>query len=326
MSDHGALAEMLVNRVRKNQRKLAAWRKREGVSCYRIYDRDIPEIPLTIDWYAGRLHAAEWARKRDYDDPEAAAQRNAWLVRNLGEALGCEPGAVYLKARQRQRGAEQYRRAGRRYDPDKEARREAVEEGGLRFWVNLRDYVDTGLFLDHRTTRGMVRDAAPGKRVLNLFAYTGSFTVYAAAGGAAQTTTVDLSQTYLDWATENLRLNGLDGLDHSFVRADTREFLVDARNRGRTWDLVICDPPTFSNSKRTDSVFDVGRDQTPLLRTIRSVLSPDGQVVFSTNFKKFKLDEATFTGYEVEEISDRTVPQDFRDRRIHRCWWARRQG
>ena len=186
--------------------------------------------------------------------------------------------------------------------------------------------MDTGLFLDHRTTRGMVRDAAPGKRVLNLFAYTGSFTVYAAAGGAAQTTTVDLSQTYLDWATENLRLNGLDGLDHSFVRADTREFLVDARNRGRTWDLVICDPPTFSNSKRTDSVFDVGRDQTPLLRTIRSVLAPEGQVVFSTNFKKFKLDEATFTGYEVEEISDKTVPQDFRDRRIHRCWWARRQG
>ncbi len=315
-----ALGEMLVNRVRKNSRKLAAWRRKTGVTCYRLYDRDIPELPLTLDWYEGQLHAAAWSRKRDQDDPEAAAALAAWLVTHVGEALGCDPKHVHLKDRRRQRGTEQYTKRGPRFRAAD--RRFAVAEGGLQFLVNLKDYLDTGLFLDHRQTRAMVRDASQGRRMLNLFAYTGSFSAYAAAGGAETTTTVDLSQTYLDWAQDNLRLNGFDGLDHSFARASVPDFLVDARNRGQSWDLVVCDPPTFSNSKRTQDVFDIQRDHGVLLRTIRDVLAPGGLVVFSTNARRFKLDDDAFAGMLAEEISDRTVPPDYRDRRIHRCWWA----
>ncbi len=311
---------MLVNRVRKNDRKLARWRKREAVTCYRLYDRDIPELPLTLDRYDDHLYAAVWSRRRDQDDPEAANLLHVWLIQQVGAALGLAPQNVHLKERERQRGAQQYTLLA------KERRRFEVREGGLRFEVNLNDYLDTGLFLDHRQTRQMVRKEASGTDMLNLFAYTGSFSVYAAAGGAVTTTTVDLSQTYCDWARANLALNGFGGPDHQVIRADVEAFLQEARAQGRSWDLVVCDPPTFSNSKRTEATFDVGRDQTPMMQALRDVIRPGGALYYSTNFRKFQLSDETFHGYDATEISATTVPPDFRDRRIHRCWRALRRG
>ncbi|MEN0111519.1 MAG: class I SAM-dependent methyltransferase, partial [Planctomycetota bacterium] len=193
---------------------------------------------------------------------------------------------------------------------------------GLRFRVNLTDYLDTGLFLDHRVARGMVRDASAGKRVLNLFAYTGSFTVYAAAGGATETTTVDLSANYLDWAAENLRLNDFEpGETHRLVRASAPEYLA-ALPREPRFDLAVVDPPTFSNSKRLEEDWDVQRDAAPLLVDLAARMAPGGVVFFSTNSRRFKLDEAALAGAyaAVREISRQTVPEDFRNQRIHRCW------
>jgi 23S rRNA G2069 N7-methylase RlmK/C1962 C5-methylase RlmI len=194
-----------------------------------------------------------------------------------------------------------------------------VNEGGLKFQVNLSDYVDTGLFLDHRITRGMVRDAAKGARFLNLFAYTGSFTVYAAAGGAAETTTVDLLPGHLDWAEENLRLNGFAGSQHRMVQADARDYLASLRGAPQ-FDLAVVDPPTFSNSKRMDDDWDVQQDHADLLAATLARLKPGGLLFFSTNSRKFKFDETALVDATAREISKHTVPEDFRNKRIHRCW------
>jgi 23S rRNA G2069 N7-methylase RlmK/C1962 C5-methylase RlmI len=194
-----------------------------------------------------------------------------------------------------------------------------VNEGGLKFMVNLSDYVDTGLFLDHRLTRQMVREAAAGKRVLNLFAYTGSFTVYAAAGGAASTTTVDKSATYIDWARENLELNGFTGPEHELIRSDIREFIDSLKPRDQ-WDLAVVDPPTFSNTKDNEEVWDVQRDHAELLSRLAHNISPGGVVYFSTNFRRFKLEEAALADYTIRNITRQTIPEDFRNERIHACW------
>jgi 23S rRNA G2069 N7-methylase RlmK/C1962 C5-methylase RlmI len=192
-----------------------------------------------------------------------------------------------------------------------------VHEGGLKFEVNLSDYVDTGLFLDHRITRSMVRDAADGRRFLNLFAYTGSFSVYAAAGGAVSTRTVDLSNTYLDWARRNMTINGFDGPEHDFVRSDILEFLDRDRD---TYDLAVVDPPTYSRSKRTEQDWDVQRDHVELLHRLFARMNPGGIVYFSTNFRRFKFDESQFSGLMIREISKQTIPPEYRNQRIHRCW------
>ncbi|MCP4377898.1 MAG: bifunctional 23S rRNA (guanine(2069)-N(7))-methyltransferase RlmK/23S rRNA (guanine(2445)-N(2))-methyltransferase RlmL, partial [bacterium] len=206
-------AEMFANRLAKQARHLRKWPTKRGVTCYRIYDRDIPEIPLAVDLYEGRLHIAEYDRPHD----RTAGQHVDWLERMVaaaGEKLGIKPENVFLKRRRRQRGHDQYERVSATPSP-----RITVSEGACKFLVNLADYIDTGLFLDHRITRGMVRDESAGKRMLNLFAYTGSFSVYSAAGGAVATTTVDLSNTYLDWARANFKLNDISGEAHRFVRA-----------------------------------------------------------------------------------------------------------
>ncbi len=312
-----ARAEMLANRLRKNQRRLRSWSRKLGVSCYRLYDRDIPEIPLAVDWYEGRLHVSEYARgegpeEAEGDDRDGPSAELAALLRAAAEALAVPLDDCFLKERRRQRGKAQYGRVERSDE------RLAVQEGGLLFWVNLRDYLDTGLFLDHRPTRALVRAEAEGKRVLNLFAYTGSFTVYAAAGGAAHTTSVDLSQRYLDWASDNLVLNGLAGPQHELLRADVLSYLRDAP--AASFDLVVLDPPTFSNSKRMQGVLDLQRDQEALLQGAARLLAPGGQIFFSTNFRRFRLEEAALAGLVAHDISDLTVPPDFRDRRIHRCW------
>jgi 23S rRNA (cytosine1962-C5)-methyltransferase len=295
--------DMLANRVRKNARHLGKWAKREGVTCWRVYDRDIPEIPITIDSYEGALVI------NDYRAFESNVDE-AWLdaaVAAAQDALAATE--VYVKRRERLA----HHAAGQQYE--RQAERGAwrtVGEAGHKFRVNLSDYVDTGLFLDHRITRARAT-AEPARTMLNLFAYTGAFSVYAAAAGM-QTTTVDLSNTYLEWAAENLALNRLTG---ELVRADVREFLVDAHRAGRRWDLVVVDPPTFSNSKRMDGTFDVQRDHAALLDDVLAVCS--GVVWFSTNRRRFKL-ELPDPALVVTDMTHATIPPDFRDQKIHHAY------
>jgi 23S rRNA G2069 N7-methylase RlmK/C1962 C5-methylase RlmI len=286
--------EMFANRLRKTARHLGKWAKRERVTCWRVYDRDIPEVPITVDTYEGALVINDYRidpADTSWLDELAAAAREVLDAREL-----------HVKQRERLVG----RREGHQYErlATAEAWR-TVHEGGHAFRVNLSDYVDTGLFLDHRITRARVaREAA--LTCLNLFSYTGAFTVYAAAAGM-KTTSVDMSKTYLDWARENLALNRLDG---ELVQADVRDFLADARRAGRSWDLAVVDPPTFSNSKRMDYTFDVQRDHAALLADVRAVTTK--VVWFSTNRKKFKLEIE-----EADSVTDETratTPPDFQHR------------
>jgi len=288
-----SVAEMFANRVRKNARHLGKWARREGVTCWRAYDRDIPEVPVTVDTYEGALVINDY-RHESADD--------AWLADIAGaaaDALGARE--VFAKQRERlvgRREGHQYERLG-----DAGAWR-TVREGGHAFRVNLSDYVDTGLFLDHRITRARVA-AEGGATLLNLFAYTGAFTVYAAAAGV-QTTSVDLSNTYLAWAGDNLAANGLAG---ELVHADVREFLADARRAGRRWDVAVVDPPTFSNSKRMDYTWDVQRDHAALLDDVAAVCG--GAIWFSTNRERFKLAWQR-PGWAVSDETRATAPPDFR--------------
>jgi 23S rRNA (cytosine1962-C5)-methyltransferase len=293
---------MLANRVRKNARHLGKWARREGVTCWRVYDRDIPELPITVDTYEGALVINDYRAFEQGDD--------AWLDAAVAAvAAALPPGEVFVKRRERfaHRGAaQQYERQA-----DQGAWR-TVHEGGHAFRVNLSDYVDTGLFLDHRITRAKVA-AEPARTLLNLFGYTGAFSVYAGAAGM-QTTTVDLSNTYLAWAAENLALNRLTG---ELVHADVREFLADARRAGRRWDVVVVDPPTFSNSKRMDYTWDVQRDHPALLRDALAVCN--GAVWFSTNRRRFQLalDDAALA---IADLTQAMIPPDFRDRKIHHAY------
>lgn len=292
---------MLANRVRKNLRHLGKWARREAVTCWRVYDRDIPELPITVDTYEGALVINDYrAFERDDD---------AWLDAAVAAVQTALPGEVFVKRRERfaHRGpAQQYER-----QDDRGAWR-TVHEGGHRFRVNLSDYVDTGLFLDHRITRARVA-AEPARTMLNLFGYTGAFSVYAAAAGM-QTTTVDLSRTYLDWAGENLALNGLSG---ELVHDDVRDFLAAARRAGRRWDVVVVDPPTFSNSKRMDYVWDVQRDHAALLADVLAVTG--GVVWFSTNRRRFVLELAD-PSLAIADVTRATIPPDFRDARVHHAY------
>ncbi|MBX3357909.1 MAG: bifunctional 23S rRNA (guanine(2069)-N(7))-methyltransferase RlmK/23S rRNA (guanine(2445)-N(2))-methyltransferase RlmL [Phycisphaeraceae bacterium] len=287
-----------------------------GIPCYRVYERDVPDVPLIVDRYEERYHAAEYERQHS----RTVAQQADWfdlMRRTIAQTADVPIEQVYMKEKHRQRGLTQHEKQG-------EARHVfVVSEGGLRFEVNLSDYIDTGLFLDHRLTRQMVREQAAGKRVLNLFCYTGAFTVYAAAGGARETTSVDLSNTYVDWAGRNLGLNGLAGPSHRLVRSDVKEFLLSQRARAQgLYDLAVVDPPTFSNSTSTEEDWEVLHGHVPLLTTLAPLMSPGGVVYFSTNFRRFKLDERSIAeaGLSSREISNRTVPPEYRNRRIHRCW------
>ncbi|MCA9121468.1 MAG: bifunctional 23S rRNA (guanine(2069)-N(7))-methyltransferase RlmK/23S rRNA (guanine(2445)-N(2))-methyltransferase RlmL [Planctomycetaceae bacterium] len=305
-------AELFRSRLKKRARHLRRWPTKQGITCFRIYERDIPEIPLIVDRYEDHLHITEYERPHERD----LGQHADWLdlmVRTASETLEVAADRVFFKRRERQRGAKQHEHlAGRQYEIK-------VSEGGLQFIVNLSDYVDTGLFLDHRIARSMVRDESQGANFLNLFAYTGAFTVYAASGGAAKTTTVDWTRSYLDWAQRNMAANGFQGPQHQFVRSDAREFLR-APSLKDEYTLAVVDPPTFSNSKRTEEDWDVQRDHVDLLNAVIRHMAPGGVIYFSTNFRRFKLDEAHFSDLEVREISRRTVPEDFRNKRIHRCW------
>lgn len=305
-------AELFAVRLKKRARHLRRWPTRRGVTCFRLYERDVPEIPLVVDRYEDYLHITEYERPHDRDPAEHAN----WLdlmAETAGEALEVPKQNVFLKSRQRQRGTKQH---GKLAETNQ---RIEVGEGGLKFLVNLADYVDTGLFLDHRITRQMVRDAAEGKSFLNLFAYTGAFTVYAAAGGARRTCSVDLSAGYLDWAKQNMQLNGFVGDQHEFIVSDVAQFVHD-HPAGEKYDLVVFDPPTFSNSKRTEDDWNVQTDAVPLLEKLLPLVRKGGVIYFSTNFRRFKFEPESLVASEIHEISKQTLPEDFRNRRIHRCW------
>jgi 23S rRNA (guanine2445-N2)-methyltransferase / 23S rRNA (guanine2069-N7)-methyltransferase len=309
---------MFVNRLRKNLRHLGKWARREGVTCYRVYDADLPEYAVAIDLYEGWAHVQEYAPPASVS-PDQAAARLRDVMAVVPDVLNIPPAQAFLKVRRRQRGPAQYERqaaAGRFHE---------VHEGGLRFLVNLTDYLDTGLFLDHRPTRALVRELAAGARFLNLFAYTGTATVYAAAGGAATTTTVDMSGVYLDWARRNLAENGFpEGPRHRCLREDCLAWLA-AERPGR-FDLIFLDPPTFSNSKRMGKrTFEVQRDHPLLIAAAARLLAPGGRLLFSNNFRQFRLDRAALPGLAIEEITPRTIPPDFqRNPRIHNCWMVQR--
>ncbi|HUT78249.1 MAG TPA: class I SAM-dependent methyltransferase [Polyangia bacterium] len=308
------LAEMLINRVRKNRRRLAPWLAREGVTCYRLYDRDIPEIPLVVDWYEGRLHASSYARDGVGETGEARHERLARAMAVLAAALGVPAADVHVKRRVRAPGGTQYGRLART------GKRFTVAEGDLAFWVNLEDYADTGLFLDHRRLRALVRAEAADRRFLNLFAYTGAFSVHAAAGGARETVSVDLSNTYLAWARDNLALGGFFEPDHRTVRDDVLGFLEGSRRRGEGgFDLVVIDPPTISRSKKMACDLDVQRDHPRLIEGALALCRPGAVVYFSTNFSGFELRLASAAGLAVEDITRRTTPADFRTV-PHRCF------
>ena len=305
-------AALFCTRLQKRARHLRRWPTKRGIGCYRIYERDIPELPFVVDRYEDNLHITEYERPHDRD----LGHHAAWLElmkKAAAKAIELPIQRVHLKSRERVRGGQQFQRLST------SGKRTEVGEAGLQFLVNFTDYVDTGLFLDHRVARSMVRDLAEDRNFLNLFAYTGSFSVYAAAGGALSTTTVDLSSNYLAWAEENMKRNGFQGSQHTFVESDALVFL-NGLPSVRRYDLVVVDPPTFSNSKGLRQDWDVQRDHVQLLDTLHKHLAPGGIVFFSTNFRRFKLSDAISEKYSVREITKQTIPEDFRNRRIHQCW------
>ena len=307
------------NRLAKNARHLHKWARRNDLQCYRLYDRDIPAFPLAVDWYDGRLHLQEF----DTGWKQTPEQHYAWVMAvesAVSETLQVPKEQIWFKLRQRQRGETQYQKTG------EEGEDFVVSERGHRFWVNLGAYLDTGLFLDHRNARQWVGELADGARFLNLFAYTGSFTIYAAAGGAVSTDTVDLSNTYQAWTARNLALNGFTGPQHRLHRADVFSWLREAVGRGDRYDLIVLDPPTFSNSKKMLGILDVQRDHPWMIRQCLSLLSPTGTLFFSNNLRQFELDAGIRAMAQVEDLSARSVPEDFRNQKIHHCYRIRHRA
>ncbi|MBP7824047.1 MAG: bifunctional 23S rRNA (guanine(2069)-N(7))-methyltransferase RlmK/23S rRNA (guanine(2445)-N(2))-methyltransferase RlmL [Pseudomonas sp.] len=305
--------QMFANRLQKNLKTLGKWAKKAGVECYRLYDADMPEYALAIDLYRDWVHVQEYAAPRSID-PEKAQTRLLDALAAIPVALGIPSERVVIKRRERQAGTRQYERQAA------QGQFMEVTEGGVRLLVNLTDYLDTGLFLDHRPMRLRIQQEAAGKRFLNLFCYTATATVHAAKGGARSTTSVDLSKTYLDWARRNLALNGFSER-HRLEQGDVMHWLAEDRGE---YELIFIDPPTFSNSKRMEGVFDVQRDHVQLLDLAMARLAAGGTLYFSNNFRKFQLDDSLQQRYAVEEISAQTLDADFaRNPKIHRAWRLR---
>lgn len=316
-------ARMFANRLLKNLKRLRSWAERESVSCYRLYDADMPEYAFAIDRYVSAEGGETWLYVQEYAAPrtieeEAVRRRRAEVLAALPGATGVPRERIKLRTRRRIHRGEQYAKVGGAGEFH------VVSEGGLKFRVNFTDYLDTGLFLDHRLTRERLRRAARDARFLNLFAYTGTATVYAAAGGARSSTSVDLSNTYLEWAQRNLALNGFVDRRHELVQADCFKWLEAAQRAAARYELIFLDPPTFSNSKRMQGVLDVQRDHGALIDSCMALLAPGGMLVFSTNAQRFRLDPELERRYALVDISAATVPPDFeRNPHIHRCFELR---
>jgi len=309
-------------------RHIGKWARRQNVTCYRIYDRDVPQFPFLVERFEDALCVSEFAKSLNVTQEE----HEAWLsqcMEIIARVTAVPQGKIFLRKRERQRGTSQYTRV-------ELAETELIaHETDLRFKLNLSSYLDTGLFLDHRITRALVRKESHGKNFLNLFAYTGSFTIYAAAGGAKTTVTVDLSKTYTAWTHENMRLNGFQSTmllerdfrpgaltgkrpAHLIVQSDVLDFIKTAP--ADLFDLVVVDPPSFSNSKRMDTTFDVQRDHIQLLNSVLRITAPGGTVYFSNNLKSFKLRDDEIRGAEIRNITKQTIPNDFRNERVHSCF------
>lgn len=306
----------LINRLGKNLKHQLKWAKRQNVEAWRIYDKDIPQFPFAIDVYGEHIHLQEYdtgwlMHPEDYQK---------WLddvVDAVHFVTGLDKKNIHLKQRSRQKGTAQYEKTGAMGEDF------IVHENGRQFWVNLDKYLDTGLFLDHRNTRQKVGGLAQGKRFLNLFSYTGSFTVYAATGGAVYSETVDLSNTYLDWAKRNFQLNQMDLNAHQIIRADVFQYLEQAVLQKKCFDLIVLDPPSFSNSKKMLDILDIQRDQERLIDGAMNLLDKQGVMYFSNNLRTFTLSEAIQARYLVKDVSKQSVPDDFRNKKIHQCWEIR---
>lgn len=307
------VATDFANRLQKNIKKISKWAKQQGLDAYRLYDADLPEYNLAVDRYADYIVVQEYAAPKNIDENKAR-QRLLDAVTATLHVTGVETNKLILKVRQKQKGTNQYEKLANKGEYF------YVNEYGVQLWVNLTDYLDTGLFLDHRLTRKMIGELAKGKDFLNLFAYTGSATVHAALGGAESTTTVDMSNTYLNWAEQNLILNDIEGKQHKLIQADCLQWLEKC---DRQFDLIFVDPPTFSNSKRMEESWDVQRDHVKLMSNLKRVLSNNGTIVFSNNKRGFKMNLVALEelGLSAVEISHKTLPLDFeRNKQIHNCW------
>ncbi|MBI3617574.1 MAG: class I SAM-dependent methyltransferase [Candidatus Omnitrophica bacterium] len=313
-------AEILANRVRHRFRHLSRRFKRENIDCFRLYDWDIPEVRAVVDWYAGHVVVAEYERLQTGPDwlPKMAAA--------VAQALGVPPEKTHTRRRRTNT------KEGPRYGKmDFRKERFKVRERGLSFRVNLDDYLDTGLFSDHRDTRVIVRNLAAGKDFLNLYAYTGAFTCAAAAGGAKTTVSVDRSLNYISWAKDNLELNGLWGPQHTLVQSDVNKFLTQAQRERRRFTLAFVDPPSFFFSARggpasggkdirMGTTFDINRDHPQLLQNVLKVMAPGSVVFFSTNHQRFEPRLEGLAVKDLVELTPKTIPEDYRNRRVHRCW------
>ena len=307
------MATDFANRLQKNIKKISKWAKQQGLDAYRLYDADLPEYNLAVDRYADYIVVQEYAAPKNIDENKAR-QRLLDAVTATLHVTGVETNKLILKVRQKQKGTNQYEKLANKGEYF------YVNEYGAQLWVNLTDYLDTGLFLDHRLTRKMIGELAKGKDFLNLFGYTGSATVHAALGGAKATTTVDMSNTYLNWAEQNLILNDIEGKQHKLIQADCLQWLEKC---DRQFDLIFVDPPTFSNSKRMEESWDVQRDHVKLMSNLKRVLSNNGAIVFSNNKRGFKMNLVALEelGLSAVEISHKTLPLDFeRNKQIHNCW------
>ena len=310
-------AQMFANRLQKNRKRIQKWAAKNSVQCYRLYDADMPEYAVAVDCYGDWIHVAEYAAPSSIDE-RAAEQRLREVMSALPRALGVPSTKIVLKQRERQRGKAQYERVAQRGEFME------VREGEARLLVNLTDYLDTGLFLDHRPVRLKIADLARGKRFLNLFCYTATASVHAALGGAKTTTSVDMSQTYLDWSRRNFALNGLSEARNHFEQADCSKWLANCKQE---FDLILLDPPTFSNSKRMDDTLDIQRDHVDLIHQAMRILSQDGLLIFSNNKRKFELDAVVSEIFAVENVTGWSLDLDFeRSRDIHQCWFIRKKS
>jgi 23S rRNA (guanine2445-N2)-methyltransferase / 23S rRNA (guanine2069-N7)-methyltransferase len=313
---------MLANRLQKNRKQLARWLNKENIHCYRLYDADMPEYALAIDIYEGEqrwVHVQEYAPPRSID-PKKARQRLREALGIILDTLEIPEQQLFFKVRRRQKGTTQYEKLA------EQRHFHTVVENGCRFQVNFEDYLDTGLFLDHRLVRERIGELASGGNFLNLFAYTGTATVYAAHGGARQTLTIDMSNTYLEWAQRNMQLNGFTGSEHRFVQADCLEWLAK-EDRVQQFDTIFLDPPSFSTSKRMQGTLDIQRDHVKLIRQCMKHLKKDGVLLFSTNLRNFRLDDEALSTLDIRDIQRETLPRDFeRNPKIHYCWEFRHRN
>jgi 23S rRNA (cytosine1962-C5)-methyltransferase len=303
---------MFRNRLEKVYKHLSKQAKKQGVSCYRVYDHDLPEFPFLIEIYEDNLYVSEYKRRHGMTDDA----HEVWMKeckKIMSEILHITVENIFLKLRQRKEG-----RTGQYQKVNEERNEFVVEENGLKFIINLSDYLDTGLFLDHRITRQMVKESAKGKRLLNLFCYTGSFSVYAVAGGALRVASVDLSKTYLNWTERNIQLNFPQAREHHLVHADVKQYLKELP--AGSFDLIVMDPPTFSNSKRMEDILDIQRDHVELINDCMKILAAEGVLFFSTNYTKFFLDKEKIAAAEIKDITKQTTPFDFKDKLKRQCF------